>query len=89
MNKGELIYLKMSDGDRIFLNANEIIAVFVSHTTKDNSNNDSISTEISETKLDFCMSNKSRYSYGFEDNDPDGMTVMRQLKNFVSEEAFR
>ena len=89
MNKGELIYLKMSDGDRVFLNANEIIAVFVSHTTKSNSDNDSISTETFETKLEFCMSNKSHYMYTFDDNDPDGMTVIRQLKNFVSEEAFR
>lgn len=30
MNKGDLIYLKMSNGDRVFLNANEIIAVLVS-----------------------------------------------------------
>lgn len=89
MNKGDLIYLKMSNGDRVFLNANEIIAVLVSHTTKDNSDNDSISTETFETKLDFCMSNKALYSYEFDDNDPDGMTVMKQLKNFVSEEAFR
>lgn len=89
MNKGELIYLKMSNGDRVFLNANEIIAVLVSHTTKDNSDNDSISTETFETKLDFCMSNKTLYSYEFDDNDPDGMAVMRQIKNFVSEEVFR
>lgn len=59
------------------------------HTTKDNSDNDSISTETFETKLDFCMSNKTLYSYEFDDNDPDGMAVMRQIKNFVSEEAFR
>lgn len=89
MNKGDLIYLKMSNGDRVFLNANEIIAVLVSHTTKDNSDNDSISTETFETKLDFCMSNKTLYSYEFDDNDPDDMAVIRQIKNFVSEEAFR
>lgn len=89
MNKGDLIYLKMSNGDRVFLNANEIIAVLVSHTTKDNSDNDSISTETFETKLDFCMSDKTLYSYEFDDNDPDGMAVIRQIKNFVSEEAFR
>lgn len=90
MNKGDLIYLKMSNGDRVFLNANEIIAVLVSYTAKDNSDNDnSISTETFETKLDFCMSNKTLYSYEFDDNDPDGMAVMRQIKNFVSEEAFK
>lgn len=83
MNKGDLIYLKLSNGDRVFLNANEIIAVLVSHTTKNNSDNDSISTEISETKLDFRMTNKVLYSYEFEDNDPDGMAVLRQLRNFL------
>ena len=83
MNKGDLIYLKMSNGDSVFLNANEIIAVLVSHTTKDNPDNDSISTETFETKLDFCMSNKTLYSYEFEDNDPDGMAVLRQLRNFL------
>lgn len=89
MNKGELIYLKLSDGGRVFFNINEVVAIFISHTTKNNSDNDSISTETFETKLDFCMSNKSHYEYTFEDGDPDGMRVIRQLKNFVSEEAFR
>lgn len=89
MNKGDLIYLKLSDGDRVFLNVNEIVAVFVSHTTKDNSDDDSISTETFETELDFCMSNKSHYQYTFDDGDPEGIAVLRQLKNFVSEEAFK
>ena len=83
MNKGDLIYLKMSDGDRVFLNANEIIAVLVSHTTKSNSDDNNISTETFETKLEFCMNNKSHYMYTFDDNDPNGMAVLRQLRNFL------
>ena len=34
------------------------------------------------------MNDKSHFEYTFSDNDPDGMRVIRQLKNFVSEEAF-
>lgn len=89
MNKGELIYLKMSNGDRVFLNVNKIVAVLVSHTAKDDSDDNSISTETFETELNFCMSNKSHYKYVFDDGDPEGIAVLRQLKNFVSEEAFR
>ena len=89
MNKGELIYLKMSNGDRVFLNANDIIAVLANRITMDNSDDDDISTEASGTKLEFCLKDKSRYEYTFTDRDPDGMRVIRQLKNFVSEEAFR
>lgn len=89
MNKGDLIYLKMSNGDRVFLNANDIIAVLANRITMDNSDDDDISTEASGTKLEFCLKDKSRYEYTFTDRDPDGMRVIRQLKNFVSEEAFR
>lgn len=88
MNKGDLIYLKMSDGDRVFLNLNEVIAVLVNHITMNNDDNDSISTESQGTKLEFCMNNKTHYEYTFTDGDPDGMAVIRQLKNFVSKEAF-
>ena len=89
MNKDELIYLKMSNGDRVFLNINEIVVVSANRITMDNSDDDNISTEASGTKLEFCLKNKSRYEYTFTDRDPDGMAVIRQLKNFVSEEAFR
>lgn len=89
MNKGELIYLKMSNGDRAFLNINEIVVVLANRITMDNSDDDDISTEASGTKLEFCLKNKSRYEYTFTDRDPDGMAVIRQLKNFISEEAFR
>lgn len=89
MNKGELIYLKMSNGDRAFLNINEIVVVLANRITMDNSDDDDISTEASGTKLEFCLKNKSRYGYTFTDRDPDGMAVIRQLKNFISEEAFR
>lgn len=89
MNKGDLIYLKMSNGDRAFINVNEVVIVLVSHTTKSNSDDNNISTETFETKLEFCMSNKSHYVYTFDDNDPESIAVLRQLKNFVSEEAFR
>lgn len=89
MNKGELIYLKMSNGDRVFININEIVVVLANRITMNNSDDDDISTEVSGTKLEFCLKNKSRYEYTFTDRDPDGMRVIRQLKNFVSEEAFR
>lgn len=88
MNKGELIYLKMSNGDRVFLNINEIVVVLANRITMDNSDDDDISTEASGTKLEFCLKNKSRYEYTFTDRDPDGIAVLRQLKKFVSEEAF-
>lgn len=92
MNKGELIYLKMSNGDRVFLNANDIIAVFANRITmndNDNDDNNNISIESQGTKLEFYMNDKSHFEYTFSDNDPDGMRAIRQLKNFVSEEAFR
>lgn len=89
MNKGELIYLKLSDGGRVFFNINEVVAVLVSHTTKDNSDDDSISTETFKTKLDFYMNDKSHYEYVFDDRYSNGAAILRQLKNFVSEEAFR
>lgn len=89
MNKGELIYLKMSNGDRAFLNINEIVVVLANRITMDNSDDDDISTEASGTKLEFCLKNKSRYEYTFTDRDPDGMAVIKQLKKFVSEEAFK
>lgn len=94
MNKGELIYLKMSNGDRVFLNANDIIAVLANHITMNNNDDDNnnISIESQGTKfekLEFYMNDKSHFEYTFSDNDPDGMRVIRQLKNFVSEEAFR
>ena len=89
MNKGELIYLKMSNSDRVFLNINEIVMVLANRITMDNSDDDDISTKASGTKLEFCLKDKSRYEYTFTDRDPDGMRVIRQLKNFVSEEAFR
>lgn len=81
MNKG-----KMSNGDRVFLNANDIIAVLADRITMDNNN---ISIKSQGTKLEFHMNDKSHFEYTFRDNDPDGMRVIRQLKNFVSEEAFR
>lgn len=83
MNKGDLIYFKMSNGDRAFLNVNEIVMVLISHIAKDDSDDNNISTETFETKLEFCMSNKSHYMYTFDDNDPDGMAVLRQLRNFL------
>lgn len=90
MNKGELIYLKMSNGDRVFLNANDIIAVLVNRITMDNNDNkyNNISIESQGTKLEFYMNDKSHFEYTFSDNDPDGMAVIKQLKKFVSEEAF-
>ena len=91
MNKGELIYLKMSNSDRVFLNANDILAVLANRITMNNNDNDdnNISIESQGTKLEFCMNDKSHFEYTFSNNDPDGMRVIRQLKNFVSEEAFR
>ena len=53
MNKGDLIYLKMSNGDRAFINVNEFVIVHVSHTTKRNSDDNNISTETFETKHEF------------------------------------
>lgn len=88
MNKGELIYLKMSNGDRVFFNINEIVVVLANRITMDNSDDDDISTEASGTKLEFCLKNKSRYEYTFTDGDPDGIAVLKQLKKFISEEAF-
>lgn len=89
MNKGDLIYLKMSNGDHVFFNINEIVVVLANRITMDNSDDDDISTETPGTKLEFCLKNKSRYEYTFTNRDPDGMAVIRQLKKFVSEEAFR
>lgn len=89
MNKGDLIYFKMSNGDRAFLNVNEIVMVLISHIAKDDSDNDNISTETFETKLDFYMNDKFHYEYVFDDGYFDGVDILRQLKNFVSEEAFR
>lgn len=80
----------MSNGDRVFLNANDIIAVLANRITMDNDDdNNNISIESQGTKLEFYMNDKSHFRYTFSDNDPDGMRVIRQLKNFVSEEAFR
>lgn len=89
MNKGELIYLKMSNGDRVFLNMNEIVSIIVNRITMDNSDDDDISTETPGVDLEIYMKDKSHYEYTFSDGDPYGTAVLRQLKNFVSEEAFR
>lgn len=88
MNKGELIYLKMSNGDRVFLNINEIVSVVVNRITMDNSDDDDISTETPGVDLEIYMKDKSHYEYTFSDGDPYGTAVIRQFKNFVSEEAF-
>lgn len=88
MNKGELIYLKMSNGDRVFLNMNEIVSIIVNRITMDNSNDDDISTETPGVDLEIYMKDKSHYEYTFSDGDPYGTAVIRQFKNFVSEEAF-
>lgn len=88
MNKGELIYLKMSNGDRVFLNINEIVSVVVNRITMDNSDDDDISTETPGVDLEIYMKDKSHYEYTFTDGDPYGTAVIRQFKNFVSEEAF-
>lgn len=88
MNKGELIYLKMSNGDFIFLNINEIVSVVANRITMDNSDDDDISTETPGIDLEIYMRDKSHYEYTFSDGDPYGTAVLRQFKNFVSEEAF-
>lgn len=88
MNKGELIYLRMSNGDRVFLNVNEIIAVLANRIIKENDNDDDISTEIPGTELVFYMTDKTHFEYTFTDGDPDGIAVVRQLKNFIADKAF-
>lgn len=88
MNKGELIYLKMSNGDRVFLNMNEIVSIVANRITMDNSDDDDISTETPGIDLEIYMKDKSHYKYTFSDGDPYGTAVIRQFKNFVSEEAF-
>lgn len=88
MNKGELIYLKMSNGDRVFLNINEIVSIVANRITMDNSDDDDISTETPGVDLEIYMKDKSHYEYTFTDGDPYGTAVLRQFKNFVSEEAF-
>ena len=88
MNKGELIYLKMSNGDRVFLNMNEIVSIIVNRITMDNSDDDDISTETPGVDLEIYMKDKSHYEYTFSDGDHYGTAVIRQFKNFVSEEAF-
>ena len=88
MNKGELIYLKMSNGDRVFLNMNEIVSIVANRITMDNSDDDDISTETPGVDLEIYMKDKSHYEYTFTDGDPYGTAVLRQFKNFVSEEAF-
>ena len=88
MNKGELIYLKMSNGDRVFLNMNEIVSIVANRITMDNSDDDDISTETPGVDLEIYMKDKSHYEYTFTEGDPYGTAVIRQFKNFVSEEAF-
>lgn len=88
MNKGELIYLKMSNGDFVFLNINEITSIVANRITMDNSDNDDISTETPGIDLEIYMRDKSHYEYTFSDGDPYGTAVLRQFKNFVFEEAF-
>ena len=88
MNKGELIYLKMSNGDRVFININEITSIVANRITMDNSDDDDISTETPGVDLEIYMKDKSHYEYTFTDGDPYGTAVIRQFKNFVSEEAF-
>ena len=88
MNKGELIYLKMSNGDRVFLNMNEIVSIVANRITMDNSDDDDISTETPGIDLEIYMRDKSHYEYTFSEGDPYGTAVIRQFKNFVSEEAF-
>lgn len=88
MNKGELIYLKMSNGDRVFLNINEIVSIVANRITMDNSDDDDISAETPGIDLEIYMRDKSHYEYTFSDGDPYGTAVLRQFKNFVSEEAF-
>jgi hypothetical protein len=54
----------------------------------DNSDDDDISTETPGVDLEIYMRDKSHYEYTFSDCDPYGMAVIKQFKNFVSEEAF-
>ena len=82
MNKGELIYLKMSNGDRVFLNMNEIVSIIVNRITMDNSDDDDISTETPGIDLEIYMKDKSHYEYTFTDGDPYGTAVIRQFKKF-------
>ena len=88
MNKGELIYLKMSNGDFVFLNINEIVSIVANRITMDNSDDDDISTETPGIDLEIYMRDKSHYEYTFADGDSYGTAVLRQFKNFVSKEAF-
>ena len=88
MNKDESIYLKMSNGDRVFININEITSIVANRITMDNSDDDDISTETPGIDLEIYMRDKSHYEYTFSDGDPYGTAVLRQFKNFVSEEAF-
>ena len=88
MNKGELIYLKMSNGDRVFLNMNEIVSIVANRITMDNSDDDDISTETPGIDLEIYMKDKSHYEYTFSEGDPYGTAVIRQFKKFVSEEVF-
>lgn len=88
MNKGELIYLKMSNGDFVFLNINEITSIVANRITMDNSDNDDISIETLGVDLEIYMRDKSHYEYTFSDGDPYGTAVIKQFKKFVSEEAF-
>lgn len=88
MNKGELIYLKMFNGDFVFLNINEITSIVANRITMDNSDDDDISTETLGVDLEIYMRDKSHYEYTFSDGDPYGTAIIKQFKNFVSEEAF-
>lgn len=88
MNKGELIYLKMSNGDFVFFNMNEIVSIVANRITMDNSDDDDISTETPGIDLKIYMKDKSHYEYTFSDGNPYGTAVIKQFKNFVSEEAF-
>ena len=54
----------------------------------DNSDDNDISTETPGIDLEIYMRDKSHYEYTFADGDPYGTAVLRQFKNFVSEEAF-
>ena len=89
MNKGELIYLKMSNGDRVFINVNEIVAVLANRIDRENDDdNNSIATEVPGVELVFYMTDKTHFENTFTDGDPDGIAVVRQLKNFITDEAF-
>jgi hypothetical protein len=54
----------------------------------DNSDDDDISTETPGIDLEIYMRDKSHYEYTFSDGDPYGTAVIKQFKNFVSDEAF-